>query len=183
MRCVIDECTKDKKYANGMCPMHYQRAKNGTPMDQPILERVDHEADCSTDNCSGKVFSQGLCRSCYRKEYESGIGAGNGKKRGEYQIIKRQQPNGYIVWHDRSSPYANAHGHVYEHRHVMGEHLGRPLLSHETIHHKNGNRADNRLENLELWSKSQPPGQRVEDKLSWAYEIIALYGDGRVFKG
>ena len=36
---------------------------------------------------------------------------------------------------------------------------------------------DNRLENLELWSTSQPKGQRVVDKLKWAHEIIALYGD------
>lgn len=54
--------------------------------------------------------------------------------------------------------------------------LGRQLEPHETVHHKNGMRSDNRLVNLELWSSSQPSGQRVEDKLTWALEIIALYG-------
>ncbi len=63
-----------------------------------------------------------------------------------------------------------------EHIHIMEQHLGRELLPPENIHHKNGVRNDNRLENLELWSGMQPPGQRVTDLLAWAREIIALYG-------
>ena len=59
----------------------------------------------------------------------------------------------------------------------MSNHLGRPLTKSETVHHKNGNRQDNRLSNLELWSSRQPKGQRVTDKLEYAREIIALYGD------
>jgi len=71
--------------------------------------------------------------------------------------------------------YVPGRGTVKEHRLVMEQILGRQLRSDEAVHHRNGVRDDNRPENLELWSKSQPHGQRVEDKVAWAVGIIQLY--------
>ena len=62
-----------------------------------------------------------------------------------------------------------------EHRYVMELHIGRPLWRDETVHHRNGDRADNRLSNLELWSRAQPSGQRVADKVAYAKEILNQY--------
>lgn len=62
-----------------------------------------------------------------------------------------------------------------QHRWVMEQHLNRSLLPGESVHHKNGVRTDNRLENLELWVSVQPSGQRPEDLLKWADEIIKRY--------
>ena len=67
------------------------------------------------------------------------------------------------------------HVMVLQHRIVMEQCIGRPLLQKETVHHKNGDRADNRIENLELMEHSHPSGQRVTDKLAWAREFIAQY--------
>lgn len=92
-------------------------------------------------------------------------------KRGEGYLNKK----GYrlMVWKD---PVTKKHKRVYQHVLVVEEFLGRDLFDHERVHHKNGIRDDNRIENLELWSVGQPPGQRVEDKIKWYIEFLSIYG-------
>lgn len=53
--------------------------------------------------------------------------------------------------------------------------VARILAKHKETPNKNGDRADNRICNLELWTTSQPSGQRVKDKLKWAKEFIKTY--------
>src|SRR5882757_3358829 len=76
--------------------------------------------------------------------------------------------NGYRVITRKDHPNAKSKkGQIFEHTFVMSERLGRPLNKGESVHHINGIRHDNRIENLELWHKGQPAGQRLEDKIAW----------------
>lgn len=108
------------------------------------------------------------CRSCALKGRRLGIN--NGKDR----WINKQ---GYVILKGIEHPNARNHGYIAEHVYVMSQHLQRPLLKGVTVHHRNGIRHDNRIENLELWNKPQPTGCRVEDQVRWAKEILERYGN------
>jgi len=109
---------------------------------------------------SGKHLSCG----CIRKGEENHNWKG-GKITTKFGYVKKYAPN-----HPK-----NIVGYVLEHRLVMEEKIGRYLESNEEVHHKNGIRNDNSIDNLELWVKSQPPGQRVEDMIEFCYNFIKKY--------
>lgn len=89
-----------------------------------------------------------------------------GERHGNWTGGRRMQRGYVLVWNpeaaERARPGTKRH-YVLEHRLVMEQVLGRPLLAHEHPHHKNGIRSDNRPENLELWV-NQPPGQRHKEQ-------------------
>lgn len=92
--------------------------------------------------------------------------------RGEYKRhIKR---HGY-VWISVPSLVTGKKHAIMEHRWVMSQHLRRALFPEETVHHINGNRQDNRLENLELFTSRHGTGQRITDQIAFAIEMVRLY--------
>lgn len=131
----------------------------------PKCRKEKYRNICS--NC-GKLKQRKslLCRDCYleSKQYPK-------------SNVKHLSKDGYFYVYYRKHPYADKGGRVYEHRLIMEQKLGRYLFPFENVHHKNGVKSDNRINNLELWIRFQPTGARVKDVVKWAREILTLYGD------
>lgn len=186
--CSFLDCGRDT-HGQGLCNGHWQmHIKRGEPL-RPLRARFksgEAPTSCGVEGCDRRHFARGLCRSHWQHQRD-------GKPLG---VIRHQKPttasgdrktppsgkgfydgNGYVYLtgfadHPNAFP---ASGRIQEHILIMTQHLGRALIHPETVHHKNGQRDDNRLSNLELWSSAQPAGQRVEDKVVFAKEILALY--------
>lgn len=165
--CEVPNCPREA-IAKGLCRLHWDRRRRGVDMNAPLIKNVTREGPCLIDGCPAPRFARGYCLEHHRL-LRAGL---------PYDYRAKQRSKGWGEWKVNPSGYVERHGfgkRQLQHRVVMEEHLGRPLLSHENVHHINGDRTDNRLENLELWSTSQPAGQRVADKVGWAREILSLY--------
>lgn len=133
------------------------------------------------NGCNKPIHCRGVCASCYRKihyqEHEKNRRYPNGiSKERECAIgTKRVTNEGYIDIKIPSDHSSRSRDWMKEHRYIMEIFLGRKLLPEENVHHINGDKTDNRLENLELWITKQPKGQRPIDLIEYAEWIIKTY--------
>ena len=150
-------------------------------------------SECCIDGCSkpvksrcngkrgGPVYRGGLCSSHYEKLRRHGDPL--------HVVVKRKRPktrrdpnkryhkgDGYYNLYRPDHPMSNKIGYILEHRYVMSEHLGRLLESHEHVHHKDGDRGNNSIENLELWTGNHLKGVRHRDKVEQAIKFLKKNG-------
>lgn len=82
---------------------------------------------------------------------------------------RKQHTHGYILVYAPDNPAADHTGYVLEHRLVMENHIGRCLIPNEIVHHLNGDKTDNRVENLKLVTRSEHA--KIHKKLGGFHEL------------
>jgi len=147
-------------------PVGRQRLKfSGEQISDMVKRAESGESHASI----GRAYNTSQCKVS-RLLAAEGVVSSRGRSRrgsahGAWKGGRVSQGAGYAaVWVADDDPLAsmrNSMGYVLEHRLVMARSLGRPLLPTENVHHVNGVRDDNRLENLELWVRPQPSGVRA----------------------
>lgn len=164
-------------FARGYCRNDYLvlRRRGALKTDKLLKQRLKNDrAECTIQGCDRAPRHDGLCNPHYHRKVRYGDPTFVPERTKNIGKPKTNRA-GYRLIYQPDHPDAHSSGYVLEHRLVMETVIGRRLLPSETVHHKNGSRADNRPENLELWLSSQPAGQRVTDLVEHAKAVLALY--------
>lgn len=133
-------------------------------------------SSCVVSGCDKERTAKGYCHTHYCRFRKHGdpladipIGAI------EWRGSRHATVDGYIMVKS-DHPNVQGHGWILEHRLVMAQSLGRPLTENETVHHRNGVRDDNRIENLELrLVGDHPSGTIIEDSVEHAIGLLSQY--------
>lgn len=177
--CAVPACERSAK-SRGWCHAHYQRwRRSGDPGDAPVRTH----GPCSVKGCDRDHYARELCSTHYRRMLHHGdprpedpirIVTGTGWVSHGYVYVPVPPEERWLSGGQRR---------IAEHRLVVARRLGRALFDDEVVHHVNGDRTDNRSENLELWSTAQPKGQRSDDKVDFGLAMLRRYAPELLAEG
>lgn len=172
--CSIKGCD-EHRYARTWCSLHWSRwNRHGDPLWIPAKRE---KLACAVEGCAAMAIARGWCQSHYGKWNRHGDPLFVSTPQTRRKSSGSKDRHGYKQIYCPENPNARKDGRVMEHVVVMSEHVGRPIRKGETVHHRNGIRDDNRIENLELWVSAHPRGQRVTDLVAFARDVLDRYED------
>lgn len=172
--CMVSNCANIST-ERGLCHGHYLRLirLGDVREERPLGRRVNQM--CEVGQCDRPAYGRGLRSPHLARQRSKGdiladvpirsVG-GQGYIHHGYRVVPVPPEDRWLV---------GGRTNDLEHRYVMAKMLGRPLTTDESVHHRSGDRLDNRPGNLELWARWQPAGQRVADKLRAALELVEKY--------
>lgn len=170
--CAVEGCEKASAVGRrGWCMAHYLKWRRHGDPTVTILQR-QHPPTCAVEGCDLPYSGNGYCRG-HRWRWKR---YGDPLARGHRRTGKFKNADGYVILYRPEHPNATGKGLIGEHRFVMSEMLGRPLLPGETVHHRNGIRDDNRPANLDLRVGQHGKHADVEHVVEWAREVLRRYG-------
>lgn len=108
----------------------------------------------------------GLCQECRNDKYGYQLSSGFYMSQG-YRHIKILKDDPYYAM-------SSKRGYIQEHRYVMAQHLGRNLNSNEIVHHRDGNRLNNDISNLELTRRGQQHETSYTDGVAYGMLLMLM---------
>lgn len=171
-----DICSKYFRPTIGLCETHRYRLEKGIPPDAPKHFKPKTTKECQIGNryCSdnGKESAKGFCKFHYKRYRDDPSGIYKPKKAQTKKIGSTYTDRqGYT----KIKTSKGKSGWSFEHRLNMEKYLSRKLSPTERVHHRNGDKKNNSIENLELWIHTHPSGQRVSDHVEHALRILKQY--------
>jgi len=144
-KCKVKNCIRESIVYN-FCRAHYERFKKGKNLNTPIKITIGKRKykKCTIINCNRTHRGHGYCQA-HLHRFKKGLNL--------YTPIREFgkgtiNPCGYKIL------FINGHS-IPEHRLIMEKHLKRKLKKSELVHHINGNRLDNNIKNLQLFTKGE----------------------------
>lgn len=149
-KCFVDNCD-NPAFSKLLCRFHYQRKRNGTPLDALKAQGVDYKPrtdSCSVYACTNKRIARGLC-SLHWQRAKAGVPLDLPEN---FKTILAKG------WHSIPNEYkmiSTKDGDRPEHRILVEKVLGRRLNQDEVVHHKDRNKKNNSLSNLQVMTRSE----------------------------